>query len=167
MPKFFEGYADKLVVPKGSRDVLVFDTEVAGLGIRKFASGEASYILKYPVAGKVVNGVAITGRTRRVTLEEVKRGRLAAVRNLAQEVKSRARVLGEDLLAERDAAAAKAAIPRLAMAQPDLAAVREHYQKRSASRLCLFSREFVAVAATLPSPALHTNRNNRRTDLAG
>src|SRR6516162_7688185 len=56
MPKFFEGYADKLVVPKGSRDVLVFDTEVRGLGIRKFASGEASYILKYPLAGKVVRG---------------------------------------------------------------------------------------------------------------
>jgi hypothetical protein len=74
MPKFFEGYADRLVVPKGSRDALVFDTEVAGLGIRKYASGEASYILKHPVAGKVVNGVTVPGKTRRVTLEEVQRG---------------------------------------------------------------------------------------------
>jgi integrase len=126
MPKFFEGYADKLVVPKGSRDVLVFDTEVAGLGIRKFASGEASYILKYPVGGKVVNGVAVPSRTRRVTLEEVQRGRLAAVRKLAQEVKSRARVLGEDLLAEREAAAARAAIPKLGeLVAPYLAARQE------------------------------------------
>jgi hypothetical protein len=79
MPKFFEGYAGKLAVPEGASDVLVFDTEVAGLVIRKFASGEASYILKYPVAGKVVDGVTVPGRTRRVTLEEVRRGRLAAV----------------------------------------------------------------------------------------
>ena len=84
MPKFYEGYADKLVVPEGSRDVLVFDTEVAGLGIRKFASGEASYILKYPIAGKVIDGVTTRGRTRRVTLEEVTRGRLAKVRQAAQ-----------------------------------------------------------------------------------
>src|SRR5262249_62404734 len=123
MPKFSEGYADKLVVPKRKRDVLVFDTEVAGLGIRKFASGEASYILKYPVAGKVVDGVTVPGRTRRVTLEEVTRGRLAKVRELAKEVKARARVLGEDLLAEREAAAARAAIPKLGeLVAPYLAA---------------------------------------------
>jgi integrase len=103
--------------------VLVFDTEVAGLGIRKFASGEASYILKYPVAGKVVDGVTVPGRTRRVTLEEVRRGRLAAVRKLTQEVKSRARVLGEDLLAEREAAA-KAATPTLGELVPKYLEVR-------------------------------------------
>ena len=124
MPKFFEGYADKLVVPKGSRDVLVFDTEVAGLGIRKFASGEASYILKYPVGGKVVNGVAVPRRTRRVTLEEVTRGRLERVRDLAREVKARARVLGEDLIAEREAAAAKAATPMLVDLMPKYLKVR-------------------------------------------
>jgi hypothetical protein len=125
MPKFLEGYADRLMVPKGRHDVLVFDTEVADLGIRKFASGEASYI-KYPVAGKVVNGVPVPGRTRRVTLEEVQRGRLAAARKLAQEVKSRARVLGEDLLAERDDVAAKATIPKLGeLIAPYLAARQE------------------------------------------
>jgi integrase len=113
MPKFFEGYADRLMVPKGRRDILVFDTEVAGLGIRKFASGEASYILKYPVAGKVVNGVTVPGRTRRITLEEVHRGRLKAVRELAKEVKSRARLFGEDLIAVWAAAKAKEAIPKL------------------------------------------------------
>jgi integrase len=124
MPKFYEGYADKLVVPEGSRDVLVFDTEVAGLGIRKFASGEASYILKYPIAGKVIDGVTTRGRTRRVTLEEVTRGRLAKVRELAKDVKSRARVLGEDLLAEREAAAAKAATPTLGDLVPKYLKVR-------------------------------------------
>jgi integrase len=148
MPKFHEGYADKLVVPAGKRDVLVFDTEVAGLGIRKFASGEASYILKYPVAGKVVDGVKVPGRTRRVTLEAVTRGSLNRVRELAKDVKSRARVLGEDLLAEREAAAAKAATPTLGDLVPKYLEVRaagDDHMKRLRPKSARMVRHYLEV----------------------
>ncbi len=43
MPKFIEGFADKLVVPAGARDVQVFDDELGGFGLRKFASGHAAH----------------------------------------------------------------------------------------------------------------------------
>ena len=39
MPKFVEGYAVRIKVPDGHRDVLVLDSELPGFGIRKFASG--------------------------------------------------------------------------------------------------------------------------------
>jgi integrase len=103
MPKFVEGFVDKLVVPAGARDILVFDGghigAVAGFGIRKFASGKAYYIIKYSVAGK----------TRRLSLGEVTRGNLKAMRTLASEVKARGRV-GQDVVAEKRAAAAKNAV---------------------------------------------------------
>ena len=49
MAKFTEGFADKLRVPEGARDVQVFDDELPGFGIRKFASGKASYFCKFAV----------------------------------------------------------------------------------------------------------------------
>jgi integrase len=125
MVKLRDGYAATMRVPAGKRDVLVFDDKVGGFGIRKFASGEASFILKYPVSGKVVNGVAIPGRTRRISLGPVtgKRGEVEEKRALAEEVKERARMFGEDLIAEREEANAKAAIPKLGdLVEPYLAA---------------------------------------------
>ena len=67
--------------------MLVFDDEVRGFGIRKFASGRAYYIVTYAVAGK----------TRRQSLGEVARGNLKPMRMLASEVKARAR-LGQDIV---------------------------------------------------------------------
>ena len=46
MPKLVEGYAARIKVPDNHRDVLVFDSELPGFGIRKFASGRASYFVK-------------------------------------------------------------------------------------------------------------------------
>ena len=37
MLKFMEGFADRMTVPAGARDVQVFDDELPGFGIRKFA----------------------------------------------------------------------------------------------------------------------------------
>jgi len=86
MPKLVEGIADKLRVPSGKRDVLVFDgghaDAVPGFGIRKFASGRACYIVKYGVGDK----------QRRQSLGAVTRGNLKAMRLLASEVKARARL---------------------------------------------------------------------------
>ena len=49
MPKLTEGYAAKLVVPPGKRDVQVFDDALPGFFIRKFESGRASYGVKFNV----------------------------------------------------------------------------------------------------------------------
>ena len=49
MPKFVEGFAARIRVPDGARDVLIFDDLQPGFFIRKFASGKASYGVKYNV----------------------------------------------------------------------------------------------------------------------
>jgi Arm domain-containing DNA-binding protein len=104
MPKFNEGFAAAINVPSGARDVLVFDTEVRGFGIRKFAGGGAYYFVKYTHEGK----------QRRQSLGEVTRGNLRAMRLLASEVKSRARA-GQDIIAEKQAAEAKTKAERAAI----------------------------------------------------
>ena len=94
MPKLVEGYADRLVVPAGARDVLVFDGDhpdaVRGFGLRKFASGKSFYFVKF----------SVNGRTKRISLGEVSRGNCKTMRMLASEVKARAR-LGQDVLEEK------------------------------------------------------------------
>jgi integrase len=94
--KFTEGFWHRLEVPKGVRDVIVFDDELAGFGCRKFASGRAFFIVKY----------AVNGQTRRQSLCECVRGGLKKARQLAAEVRARAS-LGQDIIAEKQAAAAK------------------------------------------------------------
>src|SRR5262245_30706807 len=96
MPKFTEGFADKLTVPPGARDVQVFDDELPGFGIRKFAKGHASYFVKYNVGRQ----------QRRKTLGKVVRGNLKAMRLEASQVLAKAR-LGTDVVAVARAAAAR------------------------------------------------------------
>ena len=65
MPKLIEGYAARIRVPDGDRDILIFDDVLPGFFIRKFESGKASYGVKYNVGaqqrrlslGAVVPGV--------------------------------------------------------------------------------------------------------------
>jgi len=45
VPKFFEGFAERLRVPDDMRDVQVFDEYLPGFVVRKFASGRASYFV--------------------------------------------------------------------------------------------------------------------------
>jgi integrase len=119
MARFHEGFADKLVVPEGSRDVQVFDDEVRGFGIRKFApnkefpKGKASYFVKYNIGRQ----------QRRLTLAPVVRGNLGKIRALATEVLARAR-LGQDAVAEQRAVAAKVATPTLGDLVPKYLEVR-------------------------------------------
>ena len=119
MPKLIEGYADRIVVPAGKRDVLVFDDghkdAVPGFGIRKFASGKASYILKYSVGRK----------HRRQTLGSVTRGNLKAMRLLASEVKARAR-LGQDIIAEKQATRSRPAAGTLGQILPKYLDVKKN-----------------------------------------
>jgi integrase len=96
--KLEEGIAARIVVPKGVRDVYVFDTEQPGFFLRKFASGRAMYGVKFSVAGK----------PRKVHLYDATiRGALAKARKEAGDVRAKAR-LGTDVVAEREAAKAAA-----------------------------------------------------------
>jgi integrase len=96
MPKFIEGFADKMIVPAGARDAQAFDDELPGFGIRKFDSGKASYFVKFNVGAQ----------QRRKTLGKVVRGNLKAMRLEASTVLAKAR-LGTDVVAQARTAAAK------------------------------------------------------------
>jgi integrase len=113
MPKFVEGYADKLVVPEGATDVQVFDSELPGFGIRKFAKGHASYFVKFNVGPQ----------QRRKTLGKVTKGNLKAMRLEASAILAKAR-LGTDVVAETKAAAGKVVVT-LGELIPKYLAVRE------------------------------------------
>src|SRR5215467_8423005 len=90
-----EGTAKLISVPKGQRDVLVWDSKQPGFCLRKFASGRAMWGVRYHVGGK----------QRRVHLYDAAvRGTLAKARNEAADVRARAR-LGTDVVAVRAAAA--------------------------------------------------------------
>jgi integrase len=96
MPKFVEGFAARITVPEGQRDILVFDSELPGFGIRKFASGRASYLVKYNVGSQ----------QRRHTLGTVVHGNLKAMRLEASAILAKAR-LGNDVIAEKRVAAGR------------------------------------------------------------
>ena len=99
MPRLIEGSANKIVVPLGKRDVLVFDEQLPGFGIRKFDSGKASYFVKYNVGPQ----------QRRITLGAVVPGVLSEMRRKASDILARAR-LGQDVAAEKRAVAAKRSV---------------------------------------------------------
>ena len=100
MPKFVEGYAARIQVPAGQRDVLVFDSELPGFGIRKFATGRSSYFVKYNIGVK----------QRRHTLGAVVHGNLKPMRVEASAILAKAR-LGSDVVADKRASAGRRIVP--------------------------------------------------------
>jgi integrase len=108
-----EGYATRLRVPAGARDVLVFADALPGFFIRKFESGKASYGVKFNV------GI----QQRRLTLGAVVPGVLAEMRRKASDVLARAR-LGQDVVGAKLAAASKHTIT-LGEVVPKYLAARE------------------------------------------
>ena len=96
MPKLLEGAVSRIKVPAGAKDVLVFDDALPGFGIRKFASGKASYFVKYNVGNQ----------QRKMTLGAVVPGVLADMRREASKVLAQAR-LGQDVAGEKKKVQAK------------------------------------------------------------
>jgi integrase len=84
--------AAKLVVPAGKRDVIIWDSRQEGLFVRKFESGRCVYGVRYFVGGK---------EGRKTLREHVAgtKGQVAKARDMAADVRAKAR-LGEDVLAE-------------------------------------------------------------------
>lgn len=99
MAKILENTVSKIKVPEGKRDILVFDDSLPGFGIRKFASGKASFFVKYQLSG---------GQQRKLSLGPVVPGVVAEMRRKASDILAKAR-LGQDVVAEKHAAAKKGA----------------------------------------------------------
>jgi integrase len=89
--KVTEGLIDRIKVPEGRRDVIVFDQQLNGFFLRVFATGRAAYGVDYYVNGK----------RRRMSLGPATKGALGAARRRATEILAKAR-LGADALQERD-----------------------------------------------------------------
>ena len=76
----------KLKIPKGKRDAQIFDDKLAGFSVRRFASGKASFFVKYNVGTQ----------QRRMSLGTATANRLEGARAEAQTVLAKAR-LGDDV----------------------------------------------------------------------
>ena len=96
MAKILENTVSKIKVPEGKRDVLVFDESLPGFGICKFATGKASFFVKYQIGGQ----------QRKLSLGPVVPGVAAEMRRKASDILAKAR-LGQDVVAEKQAAALK------------------------------------------------------------
>src|SRR5262245_44421074 len=98
----------RAAIPPDKRDVLVFDggykKAIPGFGLRVFKTGHASFVRKYQI------GKGQGARTRRISLGEVAKNnldkQLERLRAMADEIKDNGRVLGKDIIAEQEAAAA-------------------------------------------------------------
>lgn len=95
--KFTEGVVSRISVPDGAREAMVFDDVLPGFGVRKFASGKASYFVKYTLAD---------GKQRKLTLGAVVPGVLAEMRRKASDVLAHAKT-GRDISGEREVARTK------------------------------------------------------------
>lgn len=129
----------RVKVPRGRRDVKVFDTQTPGLFLRKFSSGRAIYGVSF----------SVNGTPRRVHIRDAgERGSLAAARKEALDVRAKAR-LGQDLIAEREAAKAAAAAAALRRVNTVGKVAKEYLTKRQGE---LRPRSYIEVKR-------HINKN--------
>jgi integrase len=110
MAKLVESTVAQLRIPPGKRDVIVFDDSLPGFGIRKFASGKASYFVKYSI------GV----QQRKITLGKVVPGMLGEMRREASRVLAQAK-LGRDVAAKKKETISKQAVTLGVLAEKYLA----------------------------------------------
>ena len=95
MPRLTESAIAKAAIPPGKRDIIIFNSELPGFGVRIFESGKASCIVKY----------SVNGQQRRLTLGKFAAGTLKDMRAEASRVLAKAR-LGEDVAEKKRAAKA-------------------------------------------------------------
>jgi integrase len=108
MAKITEGFAHRMDVPAGidpKSGFQVFDDALPGFGIRKFPNGKAVYFVKFNVGAQ---------QRRHVLGSALVRGALADARKEAARILLKAKS-GQDVVAERRAAEAKALAEREAV----------------------------------------------------
>src|SRR5262245_11192725 len=98
MAKLTDDFVRKLQVPEGKKDVQAFDDSCPGFGVRKQASGHASFFVKYSVGTQ----------QRRKGLGPFVPGALAGIRKEAAVVLAQAK-LGKDVVGEARQAQKEAA----------------------------------------------------------
>lgn len=100
-----------LKIPKNKRDAQVFDSKLAGFGVRKFASGKSSFFVKYVAAGQ----------QRKLTLGPAVASRVEDARAEAAAIIAKA-CLGEDAQANKRARRAKSTLTLHTLAEQYLKA---------------------------------------------
>ena len=95
--KLVESSIIRISVPTGQRDSYLWDESLPGFGVRAYASGKKSFIVKYQLAG---------GQQRKISLGPALPGTLAETRRKAQDILARARI-GQDVQGEKKAARIK------------------------------------------------------------
>jgi integrase len=95
--KLVESSIARLVVPEGQRDAYLWDEALPGFGIRAYASGKKSFIVKYQLS---------TGQQRKISLGPALPGTLIETRKKAHDILARAKI-GQDVAGEKQAARVK------------------------------------------------------------
>jgi hypothetical protein len=95
--RLVESSIARLEVPSGKCDSYLWDETLPGFGVRAFASGKKSFIVKYQLAG---------GQQRKISLGPAIAGTLAETRRKAQDILAKAR-MGTDVQGEKKAARIK------------------------------------------------------------
>jgi integrase len=95
--KLVESSIARLTVPEGERDSYLWDETLPGFGVRAYASGKKSFIVKYGLA---------TGQQRKLSLGPALPGTLIETRKKAQDILARARI-GQDVAGDKQAARIK------------------------------------------------------------
>jgi integrase len=95
--KLVESSIARLTVPAGQRDSYLWDETLPGFGVRAYASGKKSFIVKYGLA---------TGQQRKISLGPALPGTLIETRKKAQDILARARI-GQDVAGDKQAARIK------------------------------------------------------------
>ena len=115
-----ETYVQKLKVPEGKADIVVFDEKLSGFFVRKFATGKVSYGVKY----------SINGKSKKATLGPAVEGNLKTMRVEASEVWAKSRQ-GIDVFAKKKATAEEASrLKTLGELVPPYIALRETGDKK-------------------------------------
>jgi integrase len=98
MGRLLESSITRLTVPKGKRDAYAWDSTLPGFGVRAFATGKKSFVVKYQLP---------SGQQRKMSLGPALPGTLAETRKKAQDILAKAR-LGQDVQGDKKASRTRA-----------------------------------------------------------
>jgi integrase len=143
--RFTQRRLEELKCPAGKRDMLAFDAEQRGLGVRVTATGGKSYLVQYTLGG----------RKRRVPLGSSSAISLAAARKAAQQILGEVAV-GKDPAADRKTAASAGELTLDGLISEWRARHLVHRRRRYAAEATRALRYAFAKHLRTPATALTT-----------